>query len=62
MNFWLAIVTLTDLFIVHAGLMIFVDFESVLGMTGFFIIIEAYLRGNEAQESFIAYQLRRWFY
>jgi len=48
--------------IVHAGLMIFVALEAAMGMTCPLTLIEANLRGIEAQESFMAYQLSRLLY
>ena len=48
--------------ITHAGLMIFVAFEAVVGMTCPLTIIEANLRRTAAPESFWAYQLERLLY
>ena len=47
---------------VHAGLMVFVAFEALIGMTCPLTTIEAYLRGTEAQESFLAHHLSRLLY
>ena len=44
---------------VHAGLMVFVAVEALIGMTCPLTTIEAYLRGTEAQESFLAHHLSR---
>jgi hypothetical protein len=46
----------------HAGLMIFVAFEALIGMTCPLTSIEAYLRDTQAPESFWAYQLERLLY
>ena len=47
---------------VHAGLMVFVAVEALIGMTCPLTTIEAYLRGTEAQESFLAHHLSRLLY
>ncbi len=47
---------------VHAGLMVFVAAEAVVSMTCPLTTIEAYLRGTEAQESFLAHHLSRLLY
>ena len=47
---------------VHAGLMVFVAFEALIGMTCPLTTIEAYLRGTEAQASFLAHHLSRLLY
>lgn len=38
--------------ILHAGLMVFVALEALVGMTCPLTVLEAYLRGTEAHESF----------
>ena len=47
---------------VHAGLMVFVAVEALIGMTCPLTTIEAYLRGTEAQASFLAHHLSRLLY
>ena len=47
---------------VHAGLMIYVAFEAVVGLICPLTIIEAYLRGTHAHESFIAHHVNRLLY
>lgn len=48
--------------IVHAGLMVFVAAEAVVGMTCPLTTLEAYLRGTQAHGSFWAYQISRLLY
>jgi hypothetical protein len=45
--------------ILHAGLMVFVALEAVIGMTCPLTTLEAYLRGSQAHESFWAEQISR---
>jgi len=45
--------------ILHAGLMVFVALEALVGMTCPLTTLEAYLRGTQAHESFLAEQIRR---
>ena len=47
---------------VHTGLMVFVTVEALIGMTCPLTTIEAYLRGTEAQEFFLAHHLSRLLY
>ena len=46
----------------HAGLMVFVAAEAVVGMTCPLTVVEAYLRGANAPESFWGYWLERLLY
>jgi len=46
----------------HAGLMVFVAAEAVVGMTCPLTVVEAYLRGAQAPESFWGYWLERLLY
>jgi hypothetical protein len=48
--------------LVHAGLMVFVAAEAVVGMTCPLTLVEAYLRGAQAPESFWGYWLERLLY
>lgn len=45
--------------ILHAGLMVFVALEALVGMTCPLTTLEAYLRGTQAHESFLAEQISR---
>lgn len=45
--------------ILHAGLMVFVALEALVGMTCPLTTLEAYLRGTQAPESFWAEQISR---
>jgi hypothetical protein len=45
--------------ILHAGLMVFVALEALVGMTCPLTRLEAYLRGTQAHESFWAEQISR---
>jgi hypothetical protein len=46
----------------HAGLMLFVAFEAVIGMTCPLTVLEAHLRNTTAPTSFWAYQLEQLLY
>lgn len=48
--------------VLHAALMVFVAIEALVGMTCPLTMLEAYLRGTVAQESFWSYQISRLLY